>query len=346
MPRKKLNKPNWKLFQRGSVWYAQCWWNGRAHHVSTKQTDLSEAQIWLGRFIVEMETPQPPAVPTVSKMLDAYLLDRKGVRSPGTLQAAAKALRRHLGELEPDHLTKERIRRYCQERRAEGYQVGAGKTLRRKTVQDGTIIRELVTLRAALKLAKESRWIAHLPDIETPSAPPPRDRWLSREEAKRLLDSAGEPHIRVALFLCLYTAGRLGAVLELPWSQVDFAGGLIDLGYVEGGKHRAVVPIAEPLRGVLLEAKLKARSAYVVEYRGGRVTSVKTGARAAAVRAKLPGVTPHILRHTAATWMAQGGVPIERIARLLGHSDPRVTWKIYAKHSPGYLADAIAALAG
>jgi hypothetical protein len=33
--------------------------------------------------------------------------------------------------------------------------------------------------------------------------------------------------------------------------------------------------------------------------------------------------------------MAMRGVAIERIARMLGHSDPRVTWKTYAKVQPG-----------
>jgi integrase len=40
------------------------------------------------------------------------------------------------------------------------------------------------------------------------------------------------------------------------------------------------------------------------------------------------------------------GVRIEEIARMLGHSDPRVTWRTYAKYSPDYLREAVAALSG
>ena len=40
------------------------------------------------------------------------------------------------------------------------------------------------------------------------------------------------------------------------------------------------------------------------------------------------------------------GVPIEQIARMLGHSDPRVTWRTYAKYAPDYLRAAVAALSG
>jgi hypothetical protein len=44
--------------------------------------------------------------------------------------------------------------------------------------------------------------------------------------------------------------------------------------------------------------------------------------------------------------MVQRGIPIEQVARVLGHKDPRVNWRTYAKHSPNYLRDAIAALSG
>ena len=65
--------------------------------------------------------------------------------------------------------------------------VGPPDARRKKPVSDGTIIRELVTLRAALKWARGERWITDVPYIETPSQPEPRDRWLTREEADRLL---------------------------------------------------------------------------------------------------------------------------------------------------------------
>ena len=35
------------------------------------------------------------------------------------------------------------------------------------------------------------------------------------------------------------------------------------------------------------------------------------------------------------------GVSMEEIGRFLGRRDVRVTWRLYAKHSPGYLRGAI-----
>ena len=51
-------------------------------------------------------------------------------------------------------------------------------------------------------------------------------------------------------------------------------------------------------------------------------------------------VTPHVLRHTKATWMAQAGVSMFDIAGVLGDSVDTVT-KTYAHHHPDYLRDAI-----
>ena len=174
--------------------------------------------------------------------------------------------------------------------------------------------------------------------------PPPRDRWLTRMEADKLLSEALALHVKTFLAVCLYTAARATAVLQLTWDRIDLNAGLIDFGSVAGGKGRAVVPIAESLKPYLAEARKAATCAFVVEHGSKPVGSVKTGVRAAARRAKLPGVSPHVLRHTAATWMAMKGVKIEMIARMLGHSDPRVTWRTYAKYSPDYLQEAVAAL--
>jgi hypothetical protein len=96
-----------------------------------------------------------------------------------------KALRRRLGDLEPEHLTKERIRFYRRQRKVEGHEVGPADKRRKKPIQDGTILRELVTLRAALRWAKTERWISEVPYIEVPSQPLPRDTIAPRTYSAR-----------------------------------------------------------------------------------------------------------------------------------------------------------------
>jgi hypothetical protein len=239
LARPKLDRPNYRLVQRGPRFYVRRWEGGAWQRVTTGETERRPAEIWLAQFVAGRETPPAPAVPTISAILDGYLADRKSVvRGYETLANAAKPLKRHVGDLEPDHLTKERVRNYRRRRTIEGYEVGPADARRRKPVKDGTILRELVTLHAALKWAQHEKWITEVPYIEVPSQPPPRDRWLTRHEADRLIEAAEALHIKLFISICLGTAARSAAVLDLTWANVDLHAGRIDLGAAPGGKGR------------------------------------------------------------------------------------------------------------
>lgn len=351
MARARNERPNFRLVRRGGGdrFSIEFWWEGRAHRVSTGATDEREARRALAAFEAGWGKAEPPAQPTIGQLLDAYARDRKAntehpLASPASLDASANALRRHLGDLTPEHLVRERCRLYARQRRAEGYVVGAGATRRRKPVGDGTILRELGVLRAALAWGVDERWIASAPHVEGPSTPPPRDRWLTREEAVRLVVGCGDFHIRVFTMLALHTAARTSAILGLKWSHADLERRRIDYGEDVGNKRRVrAVPISDELLDVLAAARELAQSGHVVEFAGKPVASVRTGFEAACRRAGLAGVTPHVLRHTAATWMAQDGVPMWDVAGFLGITLDVAT-RIYAKHSPEHLRRAASAI--
>jgi integrase len=55
-------------------------------------------------------------------------------------------------------------------------------------------------------------------------------------------------------------------------------------------------------------------------------------------------ITPHILRHTVATQLAQKNVPMTQISRLLGHSSTLITERVYAKYSPEFCRQAVSHL--
>lgn len=347
MARPRNITPNFRLTQRGGRFYVAWWADGRGQRVSTGAADIGAARRFLADFAAGFSTPEPPAAPTIGALLESYLADRKPhVAAYGTLEAAAKALRRHLGELGADALTKERSRFYARQRRAEGYEVGPPSDRRRKPVSDGTITRELVTLRAAYAWGRGEGWAVGTPAIPVPSAPSPRDRWLTPAEAGRLLNGCRAAHVRLFVLLALHTAARSGALLALEWRQVDMAARRIALGAGTGNKGRAVVAINDALYPALVAAKEGRTGDAVIETPGGKaVASIKTGFAAAVRRAGLVGVTPHTLRHTAATWMAQAGVPLRDVAGVLGHRDTRTTERVYAHHHPDHQRGAIAALA-
>lgn len=79
---------------------------------------------------------------------------------------------------------------------------------------------------------------------------------------------------------------------------------------------------------------------HFVEWQGASVRSVKTGFKTAVTLAKLSGkVTPHTLRHTAATWLMQAGVDKWEAAGFLGMSIEMLD-RVYGHHHPDHLRTA------
>jgi integrase len=83
---------------------------------------------------------------------------------------------------------------------------------------------------------------------------------------------------------------------------------------------------------------------YVVEFNGEPIkTSVEKAFKAACRDAGLEGVTPHVCRHTAATWLVQRGVDIWEAAGFLGMT-PETLSRTYGHHSPEWQKNAANAI--
>lgn len=270
-----------------------------------------------------------PAVQTCGAILDAYLEDSKERRIAwDRLHYAAKALKPFWGEKTPEQVTRENCRIYTDKRR----KAGRG---------DGTIKKEFRTLSAALRWNDKR----HPGVIEAPTAPPPRDRWITKEEFTRLADAAlSTPHLCNFLHLAIATGARKEAIFQLRWEMVDFEKGTIFLGFKAGGKKRATVPMNRTIRAVLANAHDGALTDYVVEYGGGPVSSVRTAWARACKEAKLDDFHPHDLRHTAAVWMISDGVPLSMVSQYLGHTSTEITERIYARYIPQRMQPAADAL--
>lgn len=219
--------------------------------------------------------------------------------------------------------------------------------IRDRKAQPQTAGRELSVLRAALGYAyKNGKLIEDLRQkVEVPPNPPPRDRWLDRSEAARLLwesrrDRQARGHLPLFIQLMLRTGARPASLFELRWTQVDFTRDRIDFnpsGRQRTSKGRPIIPIPKRLRWFLLAAHARAASPYVLSHDGGQLGSVKKSFRAARQRAGLgDDVIPYTLRHTCGTWLAQAGVDLWLIAGWLGHTQQKTT-ELYAHHSPTHM---------
>lgn len=290
----------------------------------------------LDAFVRKRERLSSGGVHTLAAIYASYARDReKDGKLIANFRENWKALGPRFGTLRPDDITADLCREYAKER------VAAGRSA-------GTIWTELTRLRSALNWARKHRIIQDVPYIWVPSKPPPKTRVLSHAEVLRLLDGCTMPHVKLFVILALSTGGRSGAILELTWSRVDFENGTIDLRVDEPAnpllkaarKGRAKVPMNNLARAALQEARTGALTDYVVEWDGMPIKSIRKGFSEACRRSGIEGVTPHTLRHTAASWMETGGIPMGQISRFLGHKDEGTTRRIYAKPDPSHLAQA------
>jgi integrase len=216
-------------------------------------------------------------------------------------------------------------------------------------VSVATVTRELGVLRAALIWAQKNGRLTLAPFVWTPGKQRGKDRFLTRSEAARLLRAARqEPkarlHLPLFILLGLYTGARSEAILTLKWfPQVKFDQG--DRGVIDfnppgrpatPNKKRAIVPITRHLLTFLRSAQRRTNSPFVLSYHGEPIKQIKHSFENACKRAGLDDVTPHTLRHTCGTWLAQQGVDLWQIAGWLGHSHQE-TVELYAHHHPSHL---------
>jgi integrase len=238
-----------------------------------------------------------------------------------------RALQDRFGPLDADRVAIADCRAHTQARRAAG-------------IGDGTIHTELGHLRMVLLWGQKHGLIDKAPPIERPSKPEPKDSYLTRSEIGRLIEAAKTAHTKLAIKLMIGTGARSEAALQLTWDRVDLARKTIQLRNPfdkAKRKGRATVPVNNTLLDALVEAKAGALTPMVIEWAGDRVKSIKRGLKAAGAAIGRPDVSPHMLRHSAAVWLAEDGHSMEEIAQFLGHNNTSMTSRVYARFSPTHL---------
>lgn len=272
------------------------------------------------------------AAPTdrISDLWAAYVNDRKqSVARADSFAGTWKALEPHFGHRMGIAVNQEDCRAYYRARKRDG-------------MADSTVKTELEFLRACLRF----KYGETAPKLWLPPASKPRDRHLTKAEARTLLDSIEAPHVKLFVEIALATGARMSAILDLTWDRVDLKRATADFrpaGRHVTNKRRVVVPLNEQCLKALKEASAGALTDHVIEYGGEPVKSVKKAIGSAARRTGIP-VSPHVFRHTAAVWMAEADTPMQQIAQYLGHTSMRVTEATYARYSPSFLKGASAAL--
>ncbi len=156
-----------------------------------------------------------------------------------------------------------------------------------------------------------------------------RERLLSAAELARLGDALaghdGSPYVPAAIRLLLLTGARLGEVLGLQWSRIDFEHGEARLPDSKTGAR--TLHLSPPALAVLAGLPRIEGNPHVIvgQVDGAALVNLEKPWRAIRAAAGLPDLRLHDLRHAFASVGAMSGDSLLVIGRLLGHSQAATT---------------------
>ncbi len=323
-----------RLRLRGTIWYGTLYIDGTRKECSTTCTDKEAARAVLANWEREAADPDRAAAnATLNDALNRVLADREARARNGDGALTTVAFYRRLG----GHLVRvlghdfplTRFKsaavasEYIHARRQEG-------------AKDTTIDKEIMLLRAALRLAKEfGLWNGALDAVIPKSFDPgyqPKERELTRDEVLALIPQLS-PDSAAAVAFILATSAEDAALRTARREDLPADGDPQARVHVRGTKaarRDRFVPIITDEQWMLLD--FARRHAQGKDGRlFGPLTNFRRDLMQAADKANIPHVWPHALRKAAGQFLIDLHVPLELVSRVLGHVDTRVTELVYAR---------------
>lgn len=254
-----------------------------------------------------------------------WLKEQSHKATIGTDKIHLRWLDAHLSGKHLDTINRSMIDRITDAKLAEG-------------VSNASVNRVLEVLRAILrKCVNEWEWLDRAPQVRMLKEPTRRIRFLTREEAQRLLAELPEHLADMAAF-SLATGLRRSNVTGLQWSQVDLVKRLAWI-HPDQAKARKAIPVPLNAEAVLLIRKqIGKHPTHVFSYHGHPILQVSTKAWYKALeRAGIEDFRWHDLRHTWASWHVQNGTPLFALQELGGWESPEMVRR-YAHLAADHLA--------
>jgi integrase len=231
------------------------------------------------------------------------------------------------------------------------------------TSQPASLNRMVYTPIIAVLTRAAKSGLCSKPTIERPEKGEPRDRWVTKEEAERLIGEAA-PHLRPLVIFLFSTGARMGEALYLDWKNIDLVNRQVNFVHApkQGSrtktKRSRAVPLGSRVLGELLILRQQHGGQGAVFRKhdgapysrtqahrggGGQIDSAFDGM---CRRAGIEDFNPHDCRHTWATWFYKEHRDLQLLQRLGGWASLEHVQR-YAHLNVENLADSIEqALAG
>lgn len=344
--RKDRNQPAVWVIRDGTI--------KRSTGASAGETAKAEAA--LRDYLNEKATPRPrdrdPATVRIADVIAIYAEDVAPKHSrPKDTADRLNRLLDFFGHSHLTYLNKSTCQEYAKSRKSQS-----------------AARRELEDLRAAVRHHWSLGLSTAMVPVVLPEKSQPRERWLTRSEAAILLWTAWRrrqkfmgtktlhattKHIARFILVGLYTGTRASAICGAAFVReegrgwVDLENGVFyrrAIGRRETNKRQPAIRIPPSLLAHMRRWKAKgiARNS-VVEWQRKPVLRISKGFTSIVKAAKLRGVSPHVLRHTAITWQAQLGVDPHQICGYFGITSQMFD-RVYGHHHPDHQAGAVNAL--
>lgn len=180
-------------------------------------------------------------------------------------------------------------------------------------------------------------------DIKKMKEPKPQKRPLTPEEFNLMLGAISEKRLnyfrdRLILNILYYTGIRIGELLNIVIRDIDLKNGVIEIK-AEGTKTKAGRNVYLPpqlvaeLGAYINDNNKTGKQLLITTKKGGEITDKQIrrmiGETAEQAGLNRDDITPHTFRHAHATELYKRGVDVLTISKLLGHSNPQTTMKIY-----------------
>lgn len=252
-----------------------------------------------------------------------------------------------LAEITPDRIAA--VLRAYAERPIEQRIRRAGKVTTERRKRSSQSVRHLhTTLSALLEFGRlDLHWLADNPARSTrrAAAAPARIRWLTDEQRAALLQACREsqnPDLYLVVLLALTSGARQAEILNLRWSQIDWAQ---RCAWLDAEATKTAEPRAMPLTAAVIEELRKRPRPLRIDHvfasptKRGQPRNCRQAWAVARKRAGLADFRFHDLRHSAATELLRAGVDSRVVAAVLGHKTMAMM-KRYAHVTPALVVDA------
>jgi integrase len=332
------------------------------------------AEYIAAKYTVSRKGGRHPSEILVLDVLNIYLTDKAPKHSdPSITKARVMTLAKFWGDMTLADVNGTTCRKYvahrvAQPRRAAKPDVTGNAP---RMVTEAGARRELEDLRSAINYHRTEGLCSEFVGVALPDKSEPNNDWLTRAEAARIIRAAwnakqkmGEAitdrqtgrHLARFILVGLYTGTRHSAICTAAFESA-IGRGHIDLdsgvfhrrpqGSKQTKKRQPPVRLPDRLLAHLRRwRRLGIAKHAVVEWNGKPVASVrKSFEKAIAVAGIERHITPHVLRHTAATWAMQSGCDRWAAAGWLGMS-PEVLERVYGHHHPDFQREVAEKVAG